>query len=102
MKLSLKLPLAFAAAVLIALASGLAGIYSLKQSLVQSGNAVQASFAQERAVGYLAVIYKVQGQEWHNALLRGADPVQRERHWDAFLAVEREVGEKARALLPSC
>ena len=78
MKLSLKLPLAFVSAVLIALAAGLAGIYSLNHSLQQSGAAVQEAFARERAVGYVAVVFKGEGLHWKNTLLRAGDAPQRQ------------------------
>jgi methyl-accepting chemotaxis protein-1 (serine sensor receptor) len=100
MQLRLKLPLAFVAAVLIALSSGLAGIYQLHAELERSGHDVQRSFAHERAVGYLAVEFKNQRLEWRNMLLRGADPALRARHWQAMQASEREITEKTAALLP--
>src|SRR5471032_645794 len=100
MKISLKLPLAFTLAVLAALAAGLAGIYHLNQSLLSTGTAVQSSFAGERAVGYLFVIFKSESVEWKNVLLRSGDADLQQQHWQAFEAASREVDQKARALLP--
>jgi methyl-accepting chemotaxis protein-1 (serine sensor receptor) len=100
MKLRLKLPLAFVGAVLIALAAGLAGIYSLRSALQSSGAAVQTSFAQERAVGYLSVVLKAEKVQWKNLLLRADEPELRARHWQLYQAAEREVEQKARLLLP--
>src|SRR5471030_1737969 len=100
MKISLKLPLAFALAVLVALAAGLAGIYHLNQSLAKTGEAVQANFAKERAVGFLFVIFKGESVEWKNVLLRSADAGLQQEHWLAFEAASREVDQQARALLP--
>ncbi|TFW21780.1 methyl-accepting chemotaxis protein [Duganella callida] len=99
MKLSLKLPLAFVVAVLAALTAGLAGIYSLDRVLLDSGEAVQKNFARERAVGYIAVVYKVEALHWQNTLLRAADPAAQAQQWNAYLAAEAEVDSKARAVL---
>ncbi|MYM66605.1 HAMP domain-containing protein [Pseudoduganella sp. FT55W] len=99
MKLSLKLPLAFIAVLLVALVAGLAGIYSLNRVVVESGQTVQDNFARERAVGYIAVAYKVEVLHWKNLLLRAADPAEQQKQWDAYLAAEKEVDSKARAVL---
>ncbi|NGZ85684.1 HAMP domain-containing protein [Duganella sp. SAP-35] len=101
MKLRLKLPLAFVSAVLIALAAGLAGIFSLHGSLLDSGRAVQDSFARERAVGYVAVAFKAEVLHWKNALLRAADPAAREAQWREHQGAASEVDAKVRALLPT-
>jgi methyl-accepting chemotaxis protein-1 (serine sensor receptor) len=99
MKLSFKLPLAFISALLVALAAGLAGIYTLNHVVVDSGKAVQDSFARERVVGYIAVAYKVEVLHWKNTLLRAADPAVQQQQWNAYLAAEAEVDGKARAVL---
>jgi len=100
MKISFKLPLAFTLAVLVALAAGLAGIYHLNQSLVKTGEAVQANFARERAVGYLFVIFKTESVEWKNMLLRSGEAELQQQHWQAYQAVSEEVDRTARVLLP--
>jgi methyl-accepting chemotaxis protein-1 (serine sensor receptor) len=99
MKLSLKLPLAFIAVLLVALVAGLAGIYSLNHVVVDSGKTVQDNFARERAVGYIAVAYKVEVLHWKNMLLRAADPAAQQQEWNAYLEAEKEVDSKARAVL---
>jgi methyl-accepting chemotaxis protein-1 (serine sensor receptor) len=99
MKLSLKLPLAFIAVLLVALVAGLVGIYSLNRVVAESGKTVQDNFARERAVGYIAVAYKVEVLHWKNLLLRAADPASQQQEWSAYLAVEKEVDSKARAVL---
>jgi methyl-accepting chemotaxis protein-1 (serine sensor receptor) len=99
MKLSLKLPLAFIAVLLVALVAGLAGIYSLNHVVVDSGKTVQDNFARERAVGYIAVAYKVEEVHWKNVLLRAADAAAQQQEWNAYLAAETEVDSKARAVL---
>jgi len=103
MKLSLKLPLTFASALLLTLAAALYGIYSLNQSLNTYQTTVHANNDHERAVGDMGSAFKVQVQEWKNTLLRGKDPKQLDKYWGAFAKQERNVAEKARklqALLP--
>jgi len=89
MKLSLKLPLAFAAAALMVLGAALYGIYSLNQSLNTCAATVQASNDDERATNEMAVAFKVQVQEWKNTLLRGESPKDLDKHWGAFNRLSR-------------
>jgi methyl-accepting chemotaxis protein len=99
MKLALKVPLAFAAALLLVAAGGLFGIYRLNQSLDVYGGEVQADTAHERAVSDMLVAFKGQVQEWKDTLLRGKDPARLERHWGAFQKQEQQVHELANRLL---
>ena len=104
MKLGLKLPLAFAAALLLVLGAALYGIYSLNRSLDIFATTVRAGHDSERAADELALAFKVQVQEWKNTLLRGKDPKALEKYWGAFEKTEREIAEKAKKLaaaLPS-
>ncbi len=99
MKLSIKLPLAFAAALLLMLCAALYGIYSLNQSLNTYATTVQTGNDGERASNDLEVAFKTQVQEWKNVLLRGKDPKALDKHWSAFIQVEREMAEKAKKLV---
>ena len=98
MKLGLKLPLAFASVLVLMLAAALYGIYSLNQSLKSYETTVQASNDNERAVGELIVAFKMQVQEWKNALLRGKKPADLDKHWRAFGEQELVVSKAARKL----
>jgi len=73
-KLHLKLPLAFAGALLLMLGAALFGIHGLRQSLDTHAVTVQAAVVQERQTNALAVLFKTQVQEWKKVLLRGKDP----------------------------
>jgi len=42
--------------------------------------------------------FKTQVQEWKNVLLRGSDPMAREKYWAAFQAQEGQVQTKLRTL----
>ncbi|CAG9212309.1 Chemotaxis protein [Paraburkholderia tropica] len=101
MKLTLKIPLAFAAALLLMFAGAFYGIYSLNQSLTVYGTTVQSSVANERAVMNTLLAFKVQVQEWKDTLLRGKDPAMLDKHWSAFQAREREVDTLAAQLKAS-
>jgi len=99
MKLSVKLPLAFAISLLVLFAAALFGIFQLNQALNTYRTTVADNFANERAVSGMLNDFKTQTQEWKNVLLRGKDPKQLERYWGAFEAKDREVNTQARQLL---
>ena len=99
MKLTLKLPLAFASALLLVLCAALYGIHSLNQSLVTYSTTVQAGTDNERTVNGLAQTSKTQVQEWKNTLLRGKNPKDLDKHWSAFQKIERDTEEKTKKLL---
>ena len=98
MKLRLKLPLAFAAVLLLVFGAALYGIYSLNQSLNIYATTVHASNDHERASNDLALEFKTQVQEWKNTLLRGKDPKALDKHWSAFNKIDRELAERAKKL----
>ena len=99
MKLSLKLPLAFLAALLLLMGAALFGIQQLNQALAVYETSVAQSYAQERKAATMLQDFKVQVQEWKNVLLRGKDSAQRERYWAAFQKQERIVVQDASQLL---
>lgn len=101
MKLSIKLPLAFAIALLLMFAGAVYGIASLNRSIVEYNTTVQARVADERAVTKMLVTFKTQVQEWKDTLLRGKDPMKLEKYWGAFLKDEQAVDEQAKALQAS-
>ncbi len=98
MKLSLKLPLAFAAAMLLVVGAALFGIYRLNQSLDMYGTTVARNFANEREITGVLYTFKVQVQEWKNTLLRGKDPKHLEKHWKAFQEQEAKINKLAEDL----
>ena len=85
MKLSLKLPLAFLAALLLLMGAALFGIQQLNQALAVYETTVAQSYTQERKAATMLQDFKVQDfqvqvQELKNVLLRGKDSAQRERY----------------------
>ncbi|TYZ46490.1 methyl-accepting chemotaxis protein, partial [Ralstonia solanacearum] len=101
MKLAIKLPLAFAAALLLMFAGAIYGIVSLNGSITEYNTTVQARVADERAVTSMLVNFKTQVQEWKDTLLRGKVQATRDKHWAAFGQREQDVAGQARALQAS-
>ena len=99
MKLTIKLPLAFAAALLLMFAGAMYGLFSLNRSINEYNTVVRDNVANERAVSSVLVTFKLQVQEWKDVLLRGKDPAKLDHGWAAFEARERSVDEQTRALL---
>jgi methyl-accepting chemotaxis protein len=99
MKLSLKLPLAFTAALLLLFAAALFGIQRLNQALDTYQTTVAHKFEQERTISGVLNDFKVQVQEWKNVLLRGKDSAQLQRYWAAFEKKEKDINTNATALL---
>ena len=98
MKLSAKLPLSFAAAILLALTAALGGIYSLNQALLTYGTVVQVNYANEHAMAEVLSTFKEQVHEWKDVLLRGKKTDKLNKHWSAFLKQERAVADKSAQL----
>ena len=98
MKLSLKIPAAFVAVLLLVSAVGLYGIFGLKSSLDAFSAVTQINSRNDRDVAALAVAIKGQVQDWKNTLLRGKDPKELEKHWSAFSEKERNVVEGSKKL----
>jgi methyl-accepting chemotaxis protein-1 (serine sensor receptor) len=94
MKLATKLPLAFAAALLVLLGAALFGIAQLRQALTTYQTTVAVHADQERAVNHMLDSFKLQTQEWKNVLLRGRTR-RSARYWSAFEKQEAVVQEAA-------
>ncbi len=99
MKLTLKLPLAFACTLLLMLCSALYGIFTLNQSVTTFATDVRQSTDERGAVRSIQVEFKEQVQEWKNVLLRGKDPAALDKHWNAFVKAEADVSEKTKKLI---
>lgn len=103
LKISLKLPLVIGAALLLAVAAGLFGIYQLNQSVTTYVKVIDVDYAQERLAAQMLVDFKTQVQEWKNTLLRGKDAKQLDKYWSAFQKLEGDVtasASKLHAALP--
>jgi methyl-accepting chemotaxis protein len=103
MKLSYKLPIAFALVSIVVAFAGLFGIHRLNQSIGIYADVLQVDIENERAVAAMHVEFKTQVQEWKNVLLRGKDGQQLDKHWADFLKHEQNVvaaAKKLQAALP--
>ena len=101
MKLTLKLPLAFAAALLLIFAGAMYGLYAMHRSIDEYNALVRVHVANERNAANILVNFKLQVQEWKDILLRGKDPEKLEKGWAAFEKQERIVDTQTKALLAS-
>lgn len=99
MKLTLKLPFAFAASLLLVTAAALFGIQQLNRSVHTFETEVHASHERAARVSSLLSQFKTQVQEWKNTLLRGRDPAQLDRYWKAFGRIEQEMAADAAGLI---
>ncbi|WP_233810027.1 methyl-accepting chemotaxis protein [Paraburkholderia sp. HP33-1] len=101
MKLTVKLPLAFAAALFLMFAGAMYGLYSMHRSLDDYDELVRVHVANERIAATILVNFKLQVQEWKDVLLRAKDPAKLDKGWAAFEKQERLVDEQTKALLSS-
>jgi methyl-accepting chemotaxis protein-1 (serine sensor receptor) len=101
MKLGRKLPIAFAAIVLMVVLAALVGIYSLNQAITVYDTQVAGHVDSERTVSDIESEFKTQVQEWKNVLLRGSNAEMFDKHWQAFAKMESHVNEEATKLAAS-
>ncbi|HDR8926347.1 TPA: HAMP domain-containing protein [Burkholderia vietnamiensis] len=99
MKLSYKIPLAFAVALLLMFGGALYGIRILNRSIDTFANDVQTQVANERLVSATLIEFKLQVQEWKDTLLRGKQPEMLDKYWHAFETRERAVDTLAAQLV---
>jgi methyl-accepting chemotaxis protein len=83
MKLSLKLPLAFAAALVFLFLGGLFGISTLNSAVDTYKNDVLNHVAANKKAADVASQFAVAIQEWKNVLLRGKEPKDMDKYWAA-------------------
>ncbi|MEJ6005349.1 methyl-accepting chemotaxis protein [Paucibacter sp. AS339] len=98
MNLTLKVPLAFALALLLALLAGIGGLSITSRSLDVLEGDVMQKVADERSAAALSSHFKTQVQEWKNILLRSGDSAQQDKYWAAFQKEEQQVARGATEL----
>ena len=90
MKLSLKLPLAFALSMALLLCGALFGIWRLNNAVASFEVDVLHEVAAQNKGAEIAAHFAVAIQEWKNTLLRGSDPKELEKYWSSH---QKEMGE---------
>ncbi len=98
MKLSLKLPIAFACALALLFASGMFGMYKLNTSVRTYEQDVLQAVAANKMVAETGTDFSAAVQEWKNVLLRGQDEKKREDFWSAHLKKMKEVKDDLQQL----
>ncbi|MBM0104882.1 MCP four helix bundle domain-containing protein [Steroidobacter sp. S1-65] len=98
MKLSTKLPLTFAAVLLLLAAAAFFGFWKMNAALDTFQTEVADAVQSEREAREMQSKFKEQVQEWKNVLIRGKDPEQLEKYWSAFQHREQEVSQLAQRL----
>ncbi len=102
MKLSIKLPLAFAAVLTLTMVAGIAGLFKQKASIdVITTGPVEAYVHLVHKAREAESNFKTQVQEWKNTLLRGSKPEDLDRYWAAFQKQETAVVNGADDIIKS-
>jgi methyl-accepting chemotaxis protein len=98
MKLSLKLPLAFAFALALLFAAAMFGILRLNKALSAYENDVLQTVAANKKAADISSDFATAIQEWKNVLLRGKDPKDLDKYWAAHLKEMQQATLDIRAL----
>jgi methyl-accepting chemotaxis protein len=83
MKLSLKLPLAFAIALVLLFLGGMFGISTLNSAVDTYQTDVLQRVAANKKAADVASEFSVAIQEWKNVLIRGKEPKDMDKYWAA-------------------
>jgi methyl-accepting chemotaxis protein len=98
MKLALKLPLAFGLALALLFLSGMFGIYKLNHVVhTYEADVLQKVDAHKKAAE-VSARFAVAIQEWKNVLIRGKDPKEMDKFWNAHVKGMKETLEGIEAL----
>ena len=98
MKLSLKLPLAFALALALLFFGGMFGIFKLNQAVRTYEVDVLHAVRAHQVAASLGTNFTTAIQEWKNVLLRGKDPKDLDKYWNAHLKEMREMQDDMKKL----
>lgn len=98
MKLSLKLPLAFALALALLFVGGMFGITQLNRAVDTYKGEVLHHVAANKKAADIASDFATAVQEWKNVLLRGKEPQDLDKYWAAHLKEMKSVSEGLQTL----
>lgn len=100
MKLGLKLPLAFAVALILMLCGALVGMFQLNQAVHVYQHEVSQEVAALRQSAEVGTQFALAIQEWKNVLLRGKNPKDLDKYWAAHSKAMAQVNTLLDALQP--
>ena len=83
MKLSLKLPLAFGVALSLLFVASMIGIFRLSSAVDTYEQVVEKHVAANKKAADISTDFSAAVQEWKNVLIRGKDPIDQEKYWQA-------------------
>ena len=98
MKLSLKLPLAFALSLALLFAGGMFGIFKLNQAIGAFEFDVLGRVPAHKKGAEVSPKFALAIQEWKNVLLRGKNPEDLDKHWKAHQKAMAETAKFAQEM----
>jgi len=98
MKISLKLPLAFALSLGLLFASSMYGLFQVNHAVDVYAHDVFNATESHRMASLSGTDFASAVQEWKNVLLRGKDDKKREEYWNAHEAKIKEVRDDLQLL----
>ena len=98
MKLSLKLPLAFALSLALLFAGGMFGIFKLNQAIGAFEFDVLGHVPAHKKGAEVSPKFALAIQEWKNVLLRGKNPEDLDKHWKAHQKAMAETAKFAQEM----
>jgi methyl-accepting chemotaxis protein len=98
MKLSLKLPLAFAVSLALLFAGGLFGIYKLNHAIELFEQDVLGHVAAHKKGAEVSAHFATAIQEWKNVLIRGKNKEEMDKYWAAHVKEMAIVGSELEQL----
>ncbi len=98
MKMSIRIPLGFAAGAVLVVAGALFGIYQLNAAVSEFETQVLQHVAASQKGAEVGADFSIAIQEWKNVLLRGKDPASLQKNWDAHQQAIAKVNQDIQAL----
>ncbi len=98
MKMSIRIPLGFAAGAVLVVAGALFGIYQLNAVVSEFETHVMKHVAASQKGADVGADFSVAIQQWENVLLRGKEPASLQKYWDAHQQAMAKVNQDFQTL----